>query len=176
MILMLGRGFYCPKDRQQLHELVRFSKQCAVGFTRLVTITTDTFVQLNDLRLGVGADWPFLYDEQRVIQQDLDIQEYTDPHNNPMIPHTFVLEPGLKIYKIYNGYWYWGRPTTSELHQDLRAITRRIRPDWQIDTPELRAKWDAGERKAFYPYGESWKQVFIRMAGAVDQFEPLDER
>jgi peroxiredoxin len=73
MILMLGRGFYCPKDRQQLHELVRFSKQCAVGFTRLVTITTDTFVQLNDLRLGVGADWPFLYDEQRVIQQDLDI-------------------------------------------------------------------------------------------------------
>ena len=44
MILMLGRGFYCPKDRQQLHELVRFSKQCAVGFTRLVTITTDTFV------------------------------------------------------------------------------------------------------------------------------------
>ncbi len=176
MILMLGRGFYCPKDRQQLHELVRFSKQCAVGFTRLVTITTDTFVQLNDLRLGVGADWPFLYDEQRVIQQDLDIQEYTDPHNNPMIPHTFVLEPGRKIYKIYNGYWYWGRPTTSELHQDLRAITRRIRPDWQIDTPELRAKWDAGERKAFYPYGKSWKQVFIRMAGAIDQFEPPDER
>ena len=44
MILMLGRGFYCPKDRQQLHELVRFSKQSAVGFTRLATITTDTFV------------------------------------------------------------------------------------------------------------------------------------
>src|SRR6185503_18644586 len=87
--------------RQQLHQLGRFSKQCAVGFTRLVTITADTFVQLNDLRLGVGADWPFLYDEQRVIQQDLDIQEYTDPHNNPMIPHAFVLEPGLKIYKIY---------------------------------------------------------------------------
>jgi len=89
---MLGRGFYCPKDRQQLHELVQFSKQCAVAFTRLVTITTDTFIQLNDLRLGVGADWPFLYDERRVIQQDLDIQEYTDSHNNPMIPHTFVLE------------------------------------------------------------------------------------
>jgi peroxiredoxin len=171
MILMLGRGFYCLKDRQQLHELVRFSKQCAVGFTRLVTITTDTFVQLNDLRLGVGADWPFLYDEKRIIQQVIDIQEYTDPYNNPMIPHTLVLEPGLKIYKIYGGYWYWGRPTTSELHQDLRAITRRIRPDWRIDTPEQRAKWDGGERNAFYPYGKSWRQVFIRMAGAVDQFE-----
>jgi hypothetical protein len=35
-----------------------------------------------------------------------------------MIPHTFVLEPGLKIFKIYNGYWYWGRPTITELHMD----------------------------------------------------------
>lgn len=35
------------------------------------------------------------------MQKDLDIQEYTDPFHNPMIPHTFVLEPGLIIYKIY---------------------------------------------------------------------------
>jgi peroxiredoxin len=171
MILMLGRGVYCPRDRQQLHQLVQFSKQCAVGSTRLVTITTDNFIHINDLRLGVGADWPFLYDEERIIQQDLEIQEYTDPYNNPMIPHTFVLEPGLKIYKIYNGYWYWGRPSTAELHQDLREITRRIRFDWQIDTPEMRAKWERGEREEFYPYGKSWKQVFVRMAGAVDQFD-----
>ncbi len=27
-----------------------------------------------------------------------------------MIPHKFVLEPGLKIFKTYNGYRYWGRP------------------------------------------------------------------
>jgi peroxiredoxin len=170
MVLMLGRGIYCPKDRQQLHQLVRFSAQCAVGFTRLVTITTDTFVQSNDLRLGVGADWPFLHDEKRVIQKDLGIQEYTDPQNDPMIPHTFVLEPGLVIYKIYNGYWYWGRPSTAELHQDLREVTQKIRPDWLIDTPEMRARWESGDRQGFYPYGKSWKQVFVRMAGAVDQF------
>ena len=30
------------------------------------------------------------------VQQDLGIEEFTDPHN-PMIPHTFVLEPGLQI-------------------------------------------------------------------------------
>jgi peroxiredoxin len=171
MIVMLGRGVYCPKDRQQLHQLVDFSKQLAVGFVRLVTITTDNFILSNDLRLGVGADWPFLHDTKRIVQQDLDIAEYTDPHNNPMIPHTFVLEPGLRIYKIYNGYWYWGRPSTAELHADLRAITQRIRPDWQIDTPDMRAKWDRGERHDFYPYGKSWRDVFVRMAGAVDQFE-----
>lgn len=176
MILTLNRGVYCPKDRQQLQQLVAFSQQLAVGFVRLVTITTDSMILSNDLRLGVGAGWPFLHDTRRIVQQDLDIQEYTDPHNNPMIPHTFVLEPGLKIYKIYNGYWYWGRPTTDELHQDLRDITRRIRADWKIDTPEMRAKWERRERQEFYPYGQSWKQVFVRMAGAVDQFDPPDER
>jgi peroxiredoxin len=171
MVLTLNRGVYCPKDRMQLLRLVEFSKECAVGFTRLVTITTDNLILSNDLRLGVGADWPFLHDEKRVIASDLEIEEYTDPHNRPMIPHTFVLEPGLKIYKIYNGYWYWGRPSTAELHQDLREITRRIRPDWKIDTAEQRARWESGERKNFYPYGKSWKQVFVRMAGVVDQFE-----
>ena len=119
----------------------------------------------------MGADWTFLHDTERRIQKDLDIAEYTDPHNNPMIPHTFVLEPGLKIYKIYNGYWYWGRPSVAELHQDAREVTRRIRPDWKIDTPEMREKWERGDRTAFFPYGKRLKQVLVRMSNAVDQFE-----
>lgn len=172
MVLTLHRGIYCPKDRQQLHQLVPFAAQCAVGFARLVSITTDrNLVLLNDLRLGVGANWPFLYDRDRVIADDLGIHEYTDPHNKPMIPYTFVLAPGLKIHKIYNGYWYWGRPSTAELHADLREVTRQIRPDWKIDTPEMRRKWEAGEKDGFYPYGKSWEQVFIQMAGVVDQYE-----
>jgi hypothetical protein len=44
-----------------------------------------------------------LHDEERVIQRDLEIQEYRNPQNNPMIPYTFVLEPGLRIFRIYNG-------------------------------------------------------------------------
>ncbi len=173
MVLTLHRGLYCPKDRQQLHQLVPFSRQCAVGFTRLVSITTDdSLVEVNDLRLGVGADWPFLFDKERRIPEDLQITEYTDEEHLPVIPHTFVLEPGLKIFKIYNGYWYWGRPSTAELHQDLREVTKKVRPDYKIDTPEMRHKWDDGQKKQFYPYGASWKEVFVRMAGAVDQFEP----
>ncbi len=170
LVLTLNRGVYCPKDRMQLLELVHFYPQMQVGFAQLVTITTDSLTLSNDLRLGVGAHWTFLHDDQRVVQQRLDIQEYTDLHNNPMIPHTFVLEPGLKIYKIYNGYWYWGRPSLAELHQDLRDITSRLRPDYRIDTPAQRAQWDGGDKKQFYPYGQSWKQVFARMAGAVDQY------
>ncbi len=170
MILMLGRGIYCPKDRQQLHQLVQFSSQCDVGFTRIVTINCDNLILINDLRLGAGAHWPFLYDQERIILNDLDVGEYTDSTNKPMIPHTFVLEPGLKIYKIYNGYWYWGRPSTAELHQDLREITKKYRPDFKIDTPEMKKKWESGQRDDFYPYGKTWEEVFIRMSGNVDQF------
>ena len=170
MILMLGRGIYCPKDRQQLAQMVQFSSQCDVGFTRMVTINCDNLILINDLRLGVGAHWPFLYDQERIILNDLEILEYTDTTNNPMIPHTFVLEPGLKIYKIYNGYWYWGRPSMAELHQDLREISKKYRPDFIIDTPEMKKKWESGKRDDFYPYGKTWEEVFIRMSGNVDQF------
>jgi hypothetical protein len=37
--------------------------------------------------------------------------------------------------------------------------------------PEMREKWERGDRKAFYPYGNSVRQVLVRMSNAVDQFE-----
>lgn len=171
MMLTLHRGLFCPKDRQQLHQLVPFHDECVVGFTRLVSISTDnSLVEVNELRQGVGAHWPFLYDAERVIADDLGIHEYTDEKHRPMIPYSFLLAPGLEIRTVYNGYWYWGRPSVEELRQDLRAITREIRPDWKIDTEEMREQWEAGEKDAFFPYGASMKEVMARMNDAVDQF------
>jgi len=166
MVLTLLRGLFCPKDRQQLHQLVPFHDECVVGYTRLVSITTDNdLVEVNELRQGVGAHWPFLYDAERVIADDLGIHEYTDEKHRPMIPYTFVLEPGLTIHAVYPGYWYWGRPSLHELRQDLRTITRQIRPDWKIDTPEMQQKWENGEKDAFFPYGRSMKEVVATMNG-----------
>jgi hypothetical protein len=68
-----------------------------------------------------------------------EIAEYTDPDHNPMIPHVIVLEPGLVVYKIYNGYRFFGRPTLEDLRQDLRAVLKKCRPDWDIATPEVKA-------------------------------------
>jgi peroxiredoxin len=154
MILVLSRGHFCPKDRRQLHNLVDLYPELKVGYTRLVTISTENLIQTNEFRDALGAQWPFLSDPGRKIQKDLDIQEYTDPHNDPMIPHTFVLAPGLKIYRIYNGYWYWGRPSTDDLRRDLRDLFEEIRPDWDISQPELRAAWERGELERFFPYQE----------------------
>lgn len=138
MVVMLSRGSYCPKDRRQFEGLVQLHREMEVGYCRLVTISTDTIVQTNELRSGVGAHWPFLSDPARKVQKDLDIAEYTDPVHNPMIPHTLVLEPGLIVLKVYNGYWFFGRPTVEELRQDLRTILRK-RSDWDITRPDLKA-------------------------------------
>ena len=153
LILILSRGHYCPKDFQQHRVLVGLYPEIAVAYTQIVTISTDTVLEANEMRQALGAQWLFLCDPARQVQQDLDIAEYTDPHHNPMIPHTFVLRPGLRIYSLYNGYWYWGRPSPEDLRRDLRAVTQAIRPDWDLAAPGLRERWEAGDRSAFWPYG-----------------------
>ncbi|MCZ4499303.1 MAG: alkyl hydroperoxide reductase [Marmoricola sp.] len=150
MILTLARGHYCPKEHQQHRELAAIQPQLAVAYTQVVTISTDDHHTLQEFRLAVGAQWTFLSDPRRTIQQDLDIQEYTDPDNDPMIPHTLVLKPGLVVHSIYNGYWFWGRPSVSDLWRDLREASSEIRPDWDLSTPGLREAWDAGDHSAFH--------------------------
>jgi peroxiredoxin len=160
MILVLSPGGFCPKDRRQAEGLVELHREMEVGYCRLVTISTDTLIETNEYRTGIGAHWTFLSDAGRKVQKDLEIAEYTDPTHNPMIPHTIVLEPGLVVFKIYSGYWYFGRPTIEDLRQDLRAISRKIRPDWDITRPEMRAAWERGEKDRFFPYGKSYAKVF----------------
>jgi peroxiredoxin len=160
MILVLGRGGFCPKDRRQAEGLVQLHRELEVAYCRMVTISTDNLLETNEYRTGVDAHWPFLSDAGRTVQKDLDIAEYTDPEHNPMIPHTIVLEPGLVIFKIYNGYWFFGRPTIEELRQDLRAVLKKCRPDWDITSPELKAAWSRGEKNRFFPYGKSYARVF----------------
>jgi len=160
LVLVLARGGYCPRDRRQHEGLVQLHHEAEVGYCRLVTVSTDNLFESNEFRAGVGAHWTFLADPGRKLQTDLDIAEYTDPHHNPMIPHTLVLEPGLRVYKLYNGYWFFGRPTVEELRLDLRAVLKRCRPDWDIDNPELRAAWAKGEKQRFHPYGKTQAQVF----------------
>src|SRR5947209_6855859 len=155
MILVLSRGSFCPKDRRQHEGLVQLHRELEVGYCRLVTISTDNLTETNEFRTGVGAHWPFLSDPGRKVQKDLDIAEYTDPLHNPMIPHTIVLEPGLIIYKIYMGYWFFGRPTMEELRQDLRAVIKKCRPDWDITTPERQATWQQRKKERLYPAGQT---------------------
>ena len=153
MILTLARGHYCPKEHQQHLEVAAHYPKLVVGYTRIATIATDEHHTLQEFRASVGAQWTFLSDPGRIVQRDLDIQEYTDPDNDPMIPHTFVLKPGLVVHSLYNGYWFWGRPSVDELRRDLRELSAEIRPDWDLSAPGLRDAWEAGDVAAFHGWG-----------------------
>src|SRR3974390_2252717 len=73
LVLTLSRGNYCPKEHQQHHQLVAFYPQIAVAYTQLVTISTDEHHTLQEFRASLGAQWPFLSDAGRIIQQGLAI-------------------------------------------------------------------------------------------------------
>ena len=154
LILTLSRGNYCPKEHQQHLELASFYPKIAVGYVQMTTISTDDHHSSPAFRASVGAQWAFLSDPERTVQKDLDIQEYTDPEHDPMIPYTLVLKPGLVVHSVYNGYWFWGRPSITDLWHDLRAVTKEIRPDWDLSAPGLRDKWNAGDRSPFHGWNK----------------------
>ena len=60
MILVLNRGGYCPKDLRQAEGLVQLHREMEVGYSRLVTISTDNMLTTNEYRTGVGAHWTFI--------------------------------------------------------------------------------------------------------------------
>jgi len=172
MILTLARGHYCPKEHQQHLELASFYPKIAVAYTEVVTIATDDHHTLQEFRTSVGAQWTFLSDPERKVQKDLEIQEYTDPGHNPMIPHTLVLKPGLVIHRIYNGYWFWGRPSVYDLWHDLREATREIRPDWNLSAPGLREAWDAGNYSVFHGWDKKAKE---EAASGKERADPVKQ-
>ncbi len=143
MVVMLGRGEHCPRERQHQRELVEFHRWCAVAFTKLVTVLPNDLHDVYKLKISTGAPWTFLADADLRLQTALAIREYTDPHHPATVPHTLILGPGLVIEKIYVGYWFWGRPSPCRLWDDIGALLARTKPDFDPLTDEARAVYAA---------------------------------
>jgi peroxiredoxin len=132
LVVNFFRGWWCPKEQTYFRGLARLQDEMEVAYTRLVSISIDEPVPLSAFRAGLGARWTFLSDHGRRYVDELGLRESTDTVHHPYAPYTFVLRPDLTVHSAYNGYWYWGRPTLEDLRQDLRAVTRDLRPDWEV--------------------------------------------
>jgi peroxiredoxin len=132
LVLTFFRGWWCPKEQTFFRGLVRFQEEVEVAYTRLVSVSIDLPVELSAFRAGLGARWTFLSDHERRYLDDLGLRETTDTVYRPYVPTAFTLYPDLTIHAVYNGYWFWGRPTAEDLRRDLRAITADLRPDWEV--------------------------------------------
>ena len=141
MILMLGRGEHCPRERQHQREMVKVYEWCSVAFTQMVTVLPNELHDVFKLKISTGAHWTYLADTDLEVQTKLDIREYTDPLHPANVPHTLLLQPGLVIDKVYVGYWFWGRPSPYQLWEDLGDLFRRIKPDFDPTTPRAKAAY-----------------------------------
>jgi peroxiredoxin len=111
-----------------------------VNYCKLLVVTVDGPETTREFRDDLGAEFPFLIDAERTLTRQLDIVDTTDPKHSPIpIPYTFVLDRNREIFKIYNGWWFVGRPTVEELRLDLRALMSR-RADYAYDRA-----WDESE-------------------------------
>ncbi len=78
LIMVFYRGFFCPRDRQQLPQLVQFQNELAVNYCKLVTISVDPPIVQAAFRAGLGAQWQFLCDEARsLVKQITRSQRFT---------------------------------------------------------------------------------------------------
>ena len=113
-----------------------FEDELRVNYCHLAVASTDTPELNAAFRAGLGATYPFLSDHERRAIRELDIVDITDSkHPEIAIPYSFSLAPDLTIHKIYNGWWFVGRPTVEELRQDLRALLQACRKDYSYNGP-----------------------------------------
>ncbi len=135
LVVHFYRGWFCPKERAWFPELLALAERAEVAYTALVSVSVEPPAMQAALRAGMGARWPFLSDQGRTAQAELDLLEHTDTEHHPYVPTVFVLFPDLRVYSVYNGYWFWGRPSVTDLWRDLREVTRAVRTDWEVPPP-----------------------------------------
>jgi peroxiredoxin len=142
MVLQLGRGEHCPRERQHHRELLKFHEWCGTLEGELVTILPNDLHDTLKLKMTTGAHWTFLADVDLEVRRTLGIEEYVDDHHTASVPHTVLLAPGLEIFKVYVGFWFWGRPSIYDLWADLREL--RMKYDYNFDplAPGVRDEWE----------------------------------
>lgn len=153
LILVFYRGFFCPRDQQQMRLLVQFQPELQVSYAGLAAVSADPPQVQAAFRAGLGARWTFLADEERRVIRRLGILDETEgEYAERSRPFTFVLRPDLTVHSIYDGWYFVGRPTLDELRRDLRAVMSSLAyyPYEAWDTPDVKRiripqqEWAAG--------------------------------
>jgi len=129
--LLFSRGWWCPKEQRHLREVTALQDEFEVAYTRIVVVSVDQPEVQAAFRAGLGARFVFLADHERRWLPKLDLLEETDTVHHPYRPTAFTLYPDLTIHAAYDGYWYWGRPTSEDLRRDMRTISRDVREGFE---------------------------------------------
>ncbi len=112
---------------------MQFHQAAELAYCRIAAVSPDPPPVQGAFKAGLGARYPFLCDDNLHLTDLLGIRETTDKKHGPLpVPYTFALLPGLKIHRIYNGWYMAGRPTPEELRQVIREMSAIVRPDFHF--------------------------------------------
>jgi peroxiredoxin len=78
LIVCFVRGWWCPKEQVRVRRLVDFQDELQREYGRLCAITVDGPYANGAFRAGIGAEFPFLSDEDRRVGAELDLLELSD--------------------------------------------------------------------------------------------------
>ena len=91
LILAFYRGFFSPRDQQQMRQLVEFQRELQVNYGRLVAVSADPPRVQAAFRTGLGEQWTFLSDEQRTVIKQINIlDEMEGEYAYRAQPYTFL--------------------------------------------------------------------------------------
>lgn len=115
----------------QLRHLVQLQDDLPVAYCRLAVVSVDPPAVNGALRIGLGATFPILSDQDLKAIHVLDIVDTSDKkHGTIAIPYAFSLLPDLTVHNLYCGWYYVGRPTPNDLREDMRAMIQKSRSDY----------------------------------------------
>lgn len=134
VLLHTWRGVFCPKEQTFFREvLLPLQAETDVGYTRVVSLSTEPPEVAYAFRAGLGARWTFLCDVDRTVLTATGLMETTDTVHRPYAPYAWLLLPDLTVATAWNGYWYWGRPTAEEIRLAFRSAARTVHMDtWRV--------------------------------------------
>ena len=159
LVVVFGRGFFCPRDQEQMRQLVGCQSELAVTYGKLVTVSADPPMVQAAFRAGLGAGWSF--EQREVIKRTNILDETEGEYAYVTRPYTFVLRPDLTIRIDLR--WLVlrrNRPRTNDGSRDLPpALLRSEEPGW-------------GEEGALHPGTIPGMAAIVR--GAIGQNRSLD--
>ena len=112
LILVFFRGFFCPRDQQQMRQLVEFQHELAVNYARLVAVSADPPLVQAAFRAGLGAQWTFLSYEQRTVIKQINILDETEGEYAYLTGHLALLYRNRDADRNGTGFTeprQWGR-------------------------------------------------------------------
>src|SRR5437588_8403541 len=109
LILVFFRGFFCPRDQQQMRQLGELQRELAVNYGKLVAVSADPPLVQAAFRAGLGAPCTFSSDDRCAVIRQINILDETEgEYAYRAQPYTFVLRADLGIFRIYNAWYFLG--------------------------------------------------------------------